>query len=45
MIWRKKPPEELVRKTREIWNGFETMTLSEWEEFFRKQGLIEIKSC
>ncbi len=44
MIWRRRPPEELVRKTREIWNGFETMTLSEWEEFFRKQGLIEIKA-
>ena len=44
MIWKKRPPNELVRETREIWGGFETMTLEEWTNLFEKLGLVEVRA-
>jgi ubiquinone/menaquinone biosynthesis C-methylase UbiE len=44
MIWRKKPPDELVKRVYDVWKGFRTMTLEEWKEFFERSGLVDVKS-
>jgi SAM-dependent methyltransferase len=43
MIWKKKPPDELVKKVYDVWEGFRTMTLEEWKEFFERIGLVDVK--
>ena len=45
MTWRKPPSNELREKTREVWEGFSTMTLEEWADFFRRMGLEMVKSA
>lgn len=44
MIWKKQPPKELVDKVYRVWEGFSTMTLNEWKDFFEKMGLVEVKA-
>ncbi len=44
MIWRKHPPEELVKKVYEVWGGFKTMTIEEWRKFFKEMGLVGVKA-
>lgn len=44
MIWQKTPPEELVDKVYDVWEGFRTMTLEEWKEFFEKMGMVDVKT-
>ena len=44
MIWKKPPPKELVDKVFEVWEGFKTMTLDEWKDFFERMGLVEVKA-
>jgi len=44
MIWKKSPPKELVDKVYKVWEGFRTMTLEEWKEFFEKIGMVEVKT-
>ncbi|MFQ6128935.1 MAG: hypothetical protein ACE5QW_08555 [Thermoplasmata archaeon] len=44
MIWRKKPSENAVKDTIEIWEGFETMTLEDWKELLEKIGFIDVQT-
>ena len=44
MTWKKFPPQELINIVYELWEGFKTMTLDEWKNFYRKMGLIDIKT-
>ena len=44
MIWKKPLPKELVDKVYEVWEGFRTMTLDEWKDFFERMGLVEVKA-
>ncbi|OHD17826.1 MAG: hypothetical protein A2086_12545 [Spirochaetes bacterium GWD1_27_9] len=43
MIWKKPPIEELIKKTYDIWGGFKTVTLEEWQNVFIENGLTNIK--
>ena len=43
MIWRKPPPEELVDKVYDVWEGFRTMTMDEWKEFYESIGMTDVK--
>jgi len=45
MIWRKQPPQELVDKVYDVWEGFRTMTLEEWKEFFERIGFCYVLTC
>ncbi|MBI9109216.1 MAG: methyltransferase domain-containing protein [Spirochaetales bacterium] len=44
MTWQKPAPTALTKQVWELWDGFSTMTLPEWETFFRTNGLTEIQS-
>ena len=44
MTWKKRPPKELVERTRELGGGFETMTLEEWVDLFKRLGLVEVRA-
>ena len=44
MIWRREPPRELVERVREVWGGFETMTLEKWVELLEEVGLVDIRA-
>ncbi|MCD6358268.1 MAG: hypothetical protein J7L75_06790, partial [Thermoproteales archaeon] len=44
MIWRREPPRELVERAREVWGGFETMTLEKWVELLEGVGLVDIRA-
>jgi SAM-dependent methyltransferase len=44
MIWQKTPPDELVDKVYDVWEGFRTMTLEEWKEFFERIGMVDVKT-
>jgi len=44
MTWQKPPPKALVDKVYDVWEGFRTMTLEEWEDFYEKMGIANIKS-
>lgn len=43
MIWQKPPGRELIEKTRQIWEGFETLTPAEWIALYHKMGMAEVK--
>jgi len=42
MTWRETPPGELVDRTRDLWEGFATMTLGEWKQFCERAGLVNV---
>jgi len=44
MIWKKPPPKELVDRVYDVWEGFRTMTLEKWKEFFEEMGLVDVKT-
>jgi len=44
MTWQESAPRELIDKAREVWEGFETMTLRQWGEFFKGMGLVDVVS-
>lgn len=44
MTWQKPPPEELVDKVYRVWEGFSTMTLEDWKEFFEKMELVDVRT-
>lgn len=44
MIWQELPAKELVDKVYDVWEGFRTMTLEEWENFYEKMGMVDIKT-
>jgi len=43
MLWKKQPSKELVDKVYKVWEGFKTMTLEEWKDFFERIGLVDVK--
>ncbi len=45
MIWKKSPVDELVDSCSNIWEGFRTMTLEEWKEFYEKMGMVDVKTA
>jgi len=44
MTWQKPPPKELVDKVYDVWEGFETMTIEEWKEFYERMGMADVKT-
>ncbi len=44
MTWQKQPPTEVVERVYDVWEGFRTMTLAEWSEFYERMGMAEILS-
>jgi ubiquinone/menaquinone biosynthesis C-methylase UbiE len=45
MTWQAPPPEELVKKLNDLWDGFSTMTPGEWKEFSERIGLVDVKTA
>jgi ubiquinone/menaquinone biosynthesis C-methylase UbiE len=45
MTWQAPPPEALVKKLYDLWEGFGTMTLAEWKAFLEKKGLAEVQTA
>ena len=43
MIWRTQPPERALNQTRELWEGYQTMTLVQWKTFFQQLGLQDVQ--
>jgi len=44
MTWQKPPPKELVDKAHDIWAGFTTMPLEEWQRFYERLGMVDVKA-
>jgi SAM-dependent methyltransferase len=44
MTWKKAAPSALCEQVWDLWDGFSTMTLPGWEDFFRQQGLTYVQS-
>jgi ubiquinone/menaquinone biosynthesis C-methylase UbiE len=44
MIWQKPPPKELVDKVHDVWEGFRTMTFEEWKAFYKRMGMVNVKT-
>lgn len=45
MTWQKPPPKELVDKVYYVWEGFRTMTLEGWKEFYERMGMVDVKTA
>ncbi len=45
MTWQKLPPEELVDRVYDVWEGFRTMTLEEWKNFYERMGMVDVKTA
>ena len=43
MCWTQKPDKIIEDKAFDIWDGFTTKTIDEWQEFYQKMGLTDIK--
>ena len=44
MTWQKKPPEGVAKKAYEMWEGYTTMTLEEWQDFYKSKGMVEVEA-
>ncbi|MGB6679891.1 MAG: class I SAM-dependent methyltransferase [Candidatus Bathyarchaeia archaeon] len=44
MTWQRPPPKELIDKVYYIWDGFRTMTLKDWKEFYERIGMDDVKT-
>jgi ubiquinone/menaquinone biosynthesis C-methylase UbiE len=44
MTWQKVPPKELTDRVYDVWEGFRTMTLEEWKEFYERMRMIDVKT-
>jgi arsenite methyltransferase len=44
MTWQRPPPKELIDKVHYIWDGFRTMTLNDWKEFYGRIGMDDVKA-
>ena len=44
MTWQKPPPERLADKVYNVWDGFRTMTLEGWKEFYESMGLVDVRT-
>ena len=44
ITWQKDPPEEALKETYQVWEGFQTMTLTEWKGFLERLGLEEVRT-
>lgn len=42
MTWRKTAPQELVDRALDVWGGFKTTPLEEWQKFFQGKGLVDV---
>jgi len=45
MTWRKTPPQAVIDHLADAWDNFATMTLQQWQSFFEKLGLVDIKTA
>lgn len=45
MIWQKAPPQELVDKVYDVWEGFRTMTIEEWKAFYEGMGIVDVRTA
>lgn len=45
MIWQKPPPQELVDKVYDVWEGFRTMTVEEWKAFYEEMGMVDVRTA
>jgi ubiquinone/menaquinone biosynthesis C-methylase UbiE len=44
MTWQKLPPKELEERVYDIWEGFRTMTLEEWKDFYERMRMDDVKT-
>ena len=44
ITWQRDPPEEALKETYEVWEGFQTMTLEGWKAFLEGLGLEDVRS-
>ena len=44
MTWQKSPPLEAVEKAYQMWEGYTTMTLEEWKDFYKSRGIIDVEA-
>ena len=44
MTWQKPPPERLADKVYNVWEGFRTMTLEGWKEFYESLGMVDVST-
>lgn len=43
MTWQKAPPQELMDRVYEAWDGFTTQTLEEWQKFCEQMGMVGVQ--
>ena len=44
MTWQKSPPLEAVEKAYQMWEGYTTMTLEEWKNFYKSKGITNVQA-
>jgi len=44
MTWQKPPPKQLADKAYNVWGGFTTMPLEEWQRFYERMGMVDVKT-
>lgn len=44
MTWQKAPPERPLREMYELWDGYQTLTLPQWQRLLEQLGLQDVKA-